>query len=119
MSVKAFVLIVVDPAKTVTVFEQLRAVSGIAEVYQVMGPYDIVFLRNVMIYFDVPIKKDILRRVRQVLRPDGYFMLGSAETTIGPCNFSQASVHPTARPKVSTKASMVTGSGESSHRFTS
>ena len=37
MSVKAFVLIVVDPAKTVTVFEQLRAVSGIAEVYQVMG----------------------------------------------------------------------------------
>ena len=42
MSIKAFVLIVVDPAKTDHVYESLRAVDGIAEVYQVMGPYDIV-----------------------------------------------------------------------------
>ncbi|MES4792160.1 MAG: hypothetical protein C4321_03540, partial [Chloroflexota bacterium] len=40
--VKAFVLIVVDPAKTVEVYEKLRTVEGISEVYQVMGPYDIV-----------------------------------------------------------------------------
>jgi hypothetical protein len=37
--IKAFVLIVVDPARTVEVYDQLRAVQGIAEVYQVMGPY--------------------------------------------------------------------------------
>lgn len=40
--IKAFVLIVVDPAETQRVFDQLRAVEGISEVYQVMGPYDIV-----------------------------------------------------------------------------
>ena len=40
--IKAFVLIVVDPAETQRVFDQLRAVEGISEVYQAMGPYDIV-----------------------------------------------------------------------------
>ena len=64
MSVKAFVLIVVDPAKTVTVFEQLRAVSGIAEVYQVMGPYDIVAVVEVPNLTDVP--SVISRHIRAV-----------------------------------------------------
>lgn len=43
---------------------------------------DIVMMRNVLIYFDVAIKKQILANVRRVLRPDGYFMLGSAESTM-------------------------------------
>ncbi|GIW13280.1 MAG: AsnC family transcriptional regulator [Tepidiforma sp.] len=52
--IKAFVLIVVDPAKTVEVYEKLRAVEGIAEVYQVMGPYDIVAVVEVPSLTDVP-----------------------------------------------------------------
>ncbi len=52
--IKAFVLIVVDPAKTVDVYEQLRSVDGIAEVYQVMGPYDIVAVVEVPNLTDVP-----------------------------------------------------------------
>jgi chemotaxis protein methyltransferase CheR len=44
--------------------------------------FDIIMLRNVLIYFDLETKRSILRRARQVLRPDGCLFLGSAETTV-------------------------------------
>jgi chemotaxis protein methyltransferase CheR len=44
--------------------------------------FDLILLRNVMIYFDVETKKAILARLGRLLRPDGYLLLGGAETTI-------------------------------------
>ena len=45
-------------------------------------PLDIVFLRNVLIYFEIDMKKSILAKVAARMRPGGYLFLGGAETTM-------------------------------------
>lgn len=44
--------------------------------------FDLVFLRNVLLYFDVDTKRTILNQLETALKPNGYVFLGSAETTI-------------------------------------
>ena len=55
---------------------------NLAREWAPMPPADVILLRNVLIYFDVAERRAVLRRVRRLLRPDGYLMLGSAETTL-------------------------------------
>ncbi len=43
-------------------------------------PVDILFMRNVLIYFDTETKRQIFEKVKSVLAPDGYLFLGVAET---------------------------------------
>lgn len=45
-------------------------------------PLDIILIRNVLIYFDVATKKQILAKARKLMHPDGYLLLGGAETTL-------------------------------------
>lgn len=47
------------------------------------GPMDVIFCRNVLIYFDVPDKARILARLADQLADDGYLILGAAETVVG------------------------------------
>lgn len=48
-----------------------------------LGKFDIIFCRNVLIYFDPKTKKDILDRLSGALETDGFLALGAAETVVG------------------------------------
>jgi chemotaxis protein methyltransferase CheR len=66
-----------DDLRGMVDFQELN----LARAWPPLPRMDLVFLRNVMIYFDVETKKAILGRMVNVLRSDGYLLLGGAETT--------------------------------------
>jgi chemotaxis protein methyltransferase CheR len=51
-----------------------------------LGRFDVIFLRNVIIYFSDGLKKELLARVARVLKPNGYLFLGAGETLSGLTN---------------------------------
>ncbi|HVJ05934.1 MAG TPA: protein-glutamate O-methyltransferase CheR [Candidatus Saccharimonadales bacterium] len=56
---------------------------NLTEPWHTLPKFDIVFFRNVMIYFEVEKKRQILTRLVSAMKPDGYLLLGAAETTFG------------------------------------
>jgi chemotaxis protein methyltransferase CheR len=70
------------------VSERLRAMvelkqHNLLEPNEQFGQFDVIFCRNVLIYFDVPTKARVLAGLAPRLGPDGAFVLGAAETVIG------------------------------------
>lgn len=61
---------------------QLRRIQ-LHEAFPDIGRFDLVFLRNVMIYFDDNTRADVVRRVTEVLNPGGYLFVGHAESLHG------------------------------------
>lgn len=56
---------------------------NLLEPMQQLGQMDIIFCRNVLIYFDVETKKKVLENMHKLLKADGFLSLGAAETMMG------------------------------------
>ncbi len=67
-----------DELKRMVEFKELN----LLEAFPLSGQFDVIFIRNVLIYFDVETKKAILGKCSKLLRPDGFLFLGGAETTL-------------------------------------
>lgn len=63
-------------------YQQLNLLKNFSS----LGQFDIIFCRNVLIYFDNDDKISIMNRLAKQLAPDGYFVLGAAETVVGLSN---------------------------------
>ena len=63
--------------------------------------YDIIFLRNVMIYFDLPTKTQVIASLIKVLNPSGFFIIGQSENLLG-INPGLSSVTPSIYRKSNT-----------------
>ena len=61
---------------------EFRALN-LLDSYASLGKFDIVFCRNVLIYFSAEVKKDILLRIHGALKPGGYLFLGASEALNG------------------------------------
>jgi chemotaxis protein methyltransferase CheR len=60
-------------------YQQLNLLSDFSR----LGKFDLIFCRNVLIYFDQVTKVDVLNRLARVTANDGYLVLGAAETVVG------------------------------------
>jgi chemotaxis protein methyltransferase CheR len=67
-----------DELRKMVEFRQVNLV----ECFPQLPPMDVVFLRNVLIYFSTDTKREILMKVKRVMRPDAALFLGGAETTM-------------------------------------
>lgn len=58
-------------------------IQNLCDSFSALGKFDIIFCRNVLIYFSSDLKTDIIRRMHAQLNPNGYLMLGASESLSG------------------------------------
>jgi len=63
-------------------FKQLNLLQDFSH----LGLFDVIFCRNVLIYFDLEAKIDVLNRLARIIEADGFLTLGAAETVVGVTN---------------------------------
>ena len=68
-----------DSVKKMVDFRQLNLLNS----YNLMGRFDLVFCRNVLIYFSPEIKTKIISQIHDVLNPNSYLFLGASESLSG------------------------------------
>ena len=86
----AYVMDSLDPqADSVRITPALRATIGFAQmnlmerVYPIGKPMDLIFCRNVLIYFNLTVQREVVSRLVDNLNPGGYLFLGHAEGAAG------------------------------------
>jgi chemotaxis protein methyltransferase CheR len=65
--------------RSMVTFQEFNLLNNMAA----LGKFDVVFCRNVLIYFERETKRNILKNIAQLLAPDGFLYLGSTETILG------------------------------------
>lgn len=71
---------VIEPVRQMLLFKRLNLVE---QPYPLKGPFDVIFCRNVMIYFDNPTRQTIVKEFTRLLRPGGYLFLSHSENLLG------------------------------------
>lgn len=71
-----------DDLKEIIAFKQLN----LLEAWPMKGPFDAIFCRNVVIYFDKPTKQKLFSRLADMLKPDGWLYIGHSENMHGICD---------------------------------
>lgn len=72
-----------------------------------LGRFDIVFCRNVLIYFDGPTKGEVMDRIAGTMNPGGFLLLGAAESVVGLTQSFEATQDRRGLYKLSSRASKV------------
>jgi len=70
---------IADAIRSMAQFREFNLLSDLRS----LGKFDIVFCRNVLIYFDQPTKARVLEAIAGLMPPDGLLYLGGAETVLG------------------------------------
>ncbi len=70
----------IDPAlKSMVQYREFNLLHDL----KALGQFEVVYCRNVLIYFDQPTKSRVLEQISRLLQPDGVLFLGGAETVLG------------------------------------